>query len=622
MHGSVLQSRGLTLANEHLGSPLSHPALHALSHQVTCQSALSLSQHALGQLATCGSRQPITPGITSKSKRTTSHVLPEARLILLISHILQPVLIVRLNSLASNLTHNSVTQTSLHDVLSTTLRHHTLNLQLVQFILKNRVDHRLKLLRITTQSAIQAISLHHLICRIAHIIQELRISVELTKLLLQTREHLCRILSLVCLILSTKCCTQTKISRNKLASFHSLRKCLTACLLSLVVLIHYRWIHILIDNARKSIIDVLVHQSVLNMLIMRIEACSNTLSDVTIVRTIFVHQTLHHSRLQEQSHIVIIADTHVIRLLLQLILHAMAIPLRFNTLLSILHSIIRQRRYHLVGNVHSRSVSISAQSRLHHAHSLLIAVGSTISQQVGNHILKVIALLIRSLLPVLNIVGKFGIHQALIIHHCSRCRNLLFRFRRSHICRRRSCFHLNRHFLTLYCRLRNCWCWLICSVAGLNTSRKHIQCLSYKPRLLISSFLLLFLRQSTSHPFRKPRSVIFLWLFSCWLRYRLRHLLLTFCRSTLPCTLRRNRSSHLLTIARSRCSWLHHHLIKVCLCSHIIPHVLGLIVVPITIFLVVQVIFKVIIATYLVAIVLELIIEILSVSFVKHILII
>ena len=437
MHGSALQSLGLALADKQFCGTCSHPALHTLSHQVTCQFTLSLGYHTLGQLATCGSRQPITPGITSKSKRTTSHVLPEARLILLIGNILQPVLIIRLNSLASNLTHNSVTQTSLHDVLSTTLRHHTLNLQLVQFILKYRIDHRLELLRITTQSAIQAISLHHLECGIAHIVQELRIPVELAKLILQRRKHLCRILGLVCLILSTKCCTQTKISRNKLASFHTLRKCLTTCLLSLVVLIHYRWIHILTDNTRKSIIDVLVHQSVLHMLIVSIETSGNTLSYVAVVRTIFVHQTLHHSRLQEQSHIFIIADTHVIRLLLQLILHDMAIPLCFNTLLSILHSIIRQRRYHLVGNVHSRAVSISAQSRLHYAHCLLVAIGSAISQQVGNHIFKVSTLLIRSLLPVLQIVGKFGIHQPLIIHHTgwSCYRNLLFIFRRSRISR-------------------------------------------------------------------------------------------------------------------------------------------------------------------------------------------
>ena len=128
MHSTVLQSHVLTLADKHLSSPLCHLALHALSHQVTSQFTLSLGYHALGQLATCCSRQPITPGITCKGQRTTSHVLPEARLILLIGNILQPVLIVRLHSLASNLAHNSVTQTSLHDVLSTTLRHHTLNL--------------------------------------------------------------------------------------------------------------------------------------------------------------------------------------------------------------------------------------------------------------------------------------------------------------------------------------------------------------------------------------------------------------------------------------------------------------------------------------------------------------
>ena len=435
MRGSTLQSRGFTLTDKYLGSSLSHPALHALSHEVTSQFTLCLGNHALSQLATCGSRQPITPGITCKGQSTTSHVLPEARLILLIGNILQPVLVVRLNSLASNLTHNSVTKTSLHDVLSTTLRHHTLNLQLVEFILKNRIDHRLELLRITTLSSIQAISLHHLKCRIAHIIQELRIPVEPAKLLLQTRKHLCRILGLVCLILSTKCCTQTKISRNKLASFHSLRKCLTACLLSLVVLIHYRWIHILTDNTRKSIIDVLIHQSVLYIFIVRIEACCDALGYIAVVRTIFVHQTLYHSWLQEQSHIVIIADTHVICILLQLILHTMAIPLRLDTLLSILHRIIRQRSHYLVGNVHGRTVGISSQSRLHHLHRLLIAIGSTISQQVGYHVLKVSTLLIRSLLPVLQIVGKFGIHQPLIIHHTgwSRNRSRLFRFRRSRI---------------------------------------------------------------------------------------------------------------------------------------------------------------------------------------------
>ena len=43
----------------------------------------------------------------------------------------------------------------------------------------------------------------------------------------------------------------------------------------------------------------------------------------------------------------------------------------------------------LVGNVHGRTVGISAQSRLHHLHRLLIAIGSTISQQVGNHVFKV-----------------------------------------------------------------------------------------------------------------------------------------------------------------------------------------------------------------------------------------
>ena len=170
MHGSTLQSRGFTLTDKHLGSSLCHPALHTFSHQVTSQFALSLSHHALRQLAASGSWQPITPGITCKGKSTTSHVLPEARLILLIGNILQPVLIVRLHSLSSNLAHNSVTKTSLHDVLSTTLRHHTLNLQLVEFILKNRIDHRLELLRITSHTAIQAISLHHLECGITHIV--------------------------------------------------------------------------------------------------------------------------------------------------------------------------------------------------------------------------------------------------------------------------------------------------------------------------------------------------------------------------------------------------------------------------------------------------------------------
>ena len=268
MRGSTLQSRGLTFTDKHLGSSLSHLALHTLSHEVTCQFTLCLGYHALSQLATCGSRQPITPGINCKGQSTTSHVLPEARLILLIGNILQPVLVVRLNNLASNLTHNSVTQTSLHDVLSTTLRHHTLNLQLVEFILKNRIDHRLELLRITTLSAIQAISLHHLKCRIAHIIQELRIPVEIAKLLLQTRKHLCRILGLVCLILSTKYCTQTKISRNILTSFHTFVECLATFFLSLVILFYYRWIHILTDNTRKSLINILVHQLVLNNLII------------------------------------------------------------------------------------------------------------------------------------------------------------------------------------------------------------------------------------------------------------------------------------------------------------------------------------------------------------------
>ena len=463
MHGSALQSLGLTLADKQFSGTCSHPALHTLSHQVTCQSALSLSQHALGQLATCGSRQPITPGITCKGKRTTSHVLPEARLILLIGNILQPVLIVRLHSLASNLTHNSVTQTSLHDVLSTTLRHHTLNLQLVEFILKNRVDHRLELLRITSHTAIQAISLHHLECGIAHIVQELRIPVEIAKFLLQTRKHLCWILSLICLILSTKCCTQTKISRNILTSFHSLRKCLSTCLLSLVILIHYRWIHIFINNARKSIIDVLIHQSVLHMLIVSIETSGDALSDVPIVLTVFLHKALHHSWLQELNHIVIIADTHAVSLLLQLILHTMAIPLRFDTLLSILHSIIRQRSHYLVGNVHGRTVRISAQSRLHNLHSLLIAVGSTISQQVGNHILKVSTLLIRSLLPVLQIVGKFGIHQAFVIHHTrwSCNRSLFLRFRRSILL----CLLLYLLIIVL---------WLLCLLLLVILTKKHI----------------------------------------------------------------------------------------------------------------------------------------------------
>ena len=56
MHGSALQSRSLTLADKHLGSSFSHLALHTLSHQVTSQFTLSLSHHALGQLATSGSR--------------------------------------------------------------------------------------------------------------------------------------------------------------------------------------------------------------------------------------------------------------------------------------------------------------------------------------------------------------------------------------------------------------------------------------------------------------------------------------------------------------------------------------------------------------------------------------
>ena len=207
MRGSTLQSRGFTLTDKYLGSSLSHPALHTLSHEVTSQFTLCLGYHALSQLATCGSRQPITPGITCKGQSTTSHVLPEARLILLIGNILQPVLIVRLHHFSRYLADDGILNTSLQDIVCTTSRYHTLHLQLVKLILDGSVNHRLELLRITTLSAIQAISLHHLKCRIAHIIQELRIPVELAKLPLQTRKHLCRILGLVCLILSTKCCT-------------------------------------------------------------------------------------------------------------------------------------------------------------------------------------------------------------------------------------------------------------------------------------------------------------------------------------------------------------------------------------------------------------------------------
>ena len=408
MHGSALQSRSLTLADKHLGSSLCHLALHTFSHQVTSQFALSLSHHALRQLASSGSWQPITPGITCKSQRTTSHILPEARLILLIGNILQPVLVVRLHNLARYLADDSVLDTSLQDVVCTTSRNHTLNLQLVEFILDGSVNHRLELLRITTQSAIQAIPLHHLKCGIAHVIQEIRIPVELAKLLLQTAQNLLRVTSLISL-------SHSPDSKRR-SSIHILRLLIILRHLSirsrLCVLnsLGYRCAGIFGDNVRKSLVNILVHQSVLYILIVSIETSSDTLGYIAIVRTIFVHQTLYHGRFQEMSHIVIITDTHAVCLLLQLILHAMAIPLRPDTLLSILHRIIRQRRYYLVGNVHGRTVGISVQSRHHHIHCLLIAIGSTISQQVGNHIRKVIALLIRSLLPVLNIVGKFGIH--------------------------------------------------------------------------------------------------------------------------------------------------------------------------------------------------------------------
>ena len=199
------------------------------------------------------------------------------------------------------------------------------------------------------------------------------------------------------------------------------------------------------------------------MLIVRIETSSDALSDVTIVLTILLHKALHHSWLQELSHIVIIADTHAVCLLLQLILHTMAIPLRFDTLLSILHSIIRQRSHYLVGNVHGRTVRISAQSRLHHLHCLLIAVGSTISQQVCNHVLKVSTLLIRSLLPVLQIVGKLGIHQAFIIHNTSRnCnRSFFLRFRRSLLL----CLLLYLLIIVL---------WLLCLLLLVILTKKHI----------------------------------------------------------------------------------------------------------------------------------------------------
>ena len=339
MRGSTLQSRGLTLTDKHLGSSLSHPALHTLSHEVTSQFTLCLGYHALSQLATCGTRQPITPGITCKGQSTTSHVLPEARMILLIGNILQPVLVVRLHNLARYLADDGVLNTSLQDIVCTTSRYHALHLQLIQLILDGSIDHWLELLRITTKSAIHAISLHHLKCGIAHIIQELRIPVEFAKLLLQTAQNLLRVACLVCLSDST--------NSKRRSSIHILRLLIILrhlCIRSRLCVLNslsYRCTGIFADNVRKRIIDVLIHQSVLYILIVRIEACCDALGYIAIIRTIFVHQTLYHSWLQEQSHIVIIADTHVICLLLQLILHAMAIPLRFNTLLCILHSIIR-----------------------------------------------------------------------------------------------------------------------------------------------------------------------------------------------------------------------------------------------------------------------------------------
>ena len=268
MSCTSLQRHSLTLTNENLGCTLCHLGFHALSHQVASQSALSLGKHTLGYLATRGTRKPITPSITCEGQRSTAYTLPEARLILLIGNILQPVLIVGLHQLSCYLAHYGITQACIHDILCTTLWYHILHLQLIELSLQHFINHRLKLLRISAQSSIHAISLHHLEGCVAHIVQELRILVKTIKLLLQCVESLLRVFGLISLILRSNGSTKAKIGWNVLTSFHTFIKSLTSCLLCLVILIHHRRVHILADNARKSLINILIHQLVLNNLII------------------------------------------------------------------------------------------------------------------------------------------------------------------------------------------------------------------------------------------------------------------------------------------------------------------------------------------------------------------
>ena len=63
---------------------------------------------------------------------------------------------------------------------------------------------------------------------------------------------------------------------------------------------------------------------------MSIKACGNVLGYLSVVAAILLHKALHHGWLHEVGNVVIIADTHACSLVLQLVLHVVAVPLGIN----------------------------------------------------------------------------------------------------------------------------------------------------------------------------------------------------------------------------------------------------------------------------------------------------
>ena len=101
----------------------------------------------------------------------------------------------------------------------------------------------------------------------------------------------------------------------------------------------------------------------------------------------------------------------------------MAIPLSLDILFGILYCIICQSRNNLIGYFNGRTISISVLRTTSSFKSLIWI--HTVSFKVSHEVLKIVAFLIWSLLPIFKIVSKLGIHQSIVIHYARDRRSWL-----------------------------------------------------------------------------------------------------------------------------------------------------------------------------------------------------